>query len=138
MKTRAQELLSTAAKLVGEVEGKEKEIRDIYGGLCHSFPVMVRTCGLCQAVAFSFDKMTPTSGGKSNRNEAHKLLLEHVSKILGFADPATLLKRIREDSASQYMLYTRQVLTSWVYFKRFAVSILKVEDARAAEEAKHD
>lgn len=131
-------MLSKAAELVGEVESKDKEIRDIYGGLCHSFPVMVRTCGLCQAVAFSFDKMTPTSGTESNRNIAHKLLLEHVANVLGFSGPSNLLERVTEDNATKYMFYTREVLTAWVYFKRFAVSILKVEDARTAEEAKHD
>jgi CRISPR-associated protein Cmr5 len=134
MSTRAQKQLSKAAELVGQVETQPDKIKNIYGGLCHSFPVMVRTCGLCQAIAFSFDKMTPTSDAKSDHNVAHELLLQHVSTILGFDGPATLLERVREDDAAKYMLYTRQVLGAWTYFKRFAVSILKVQDARAAEE----
>jgi CRISPR-associated protein Cmr5 len=49
--TRAQKDLVLAEELVSSLP-EDRELRDIYGGLCHSFPVLVRTCGLCQALAF--------------------------------------------------------------------------------------
>lgn len=124
MKTRAQQDMELAAQLVQAVAKLDEETQQIYGGLCHSFPVMVRTCGLCQAIAFSKAK---AGEGKESREKAHRLLLEHVAAILGVQ--SDLLQAVRDASASDYMLYTRRVLSAWVYFKRFAESILKVSSA---------
>ncbi len=131
MRTRAREDLILAEQLVTTVAKEKPDVQKVYGGLCHSFPVLVRTCGLCQAVAFSEDKRTVTEGKVTGRNRAHQLLLEHVARILqvpGALDAA------RTPDTLQYMVYTRRVLAAWVYFKRFAVSILKVASPRAAEE----
>lgn len=133
IRTRAQEDLDRAARLVGEVAAAHPEgsaVRTIYGGLCHSFPVLVRTCGLCQALAYSRDK---AGDGSKDRNKAHALLLAHVGSVLGAADP---VEAVRAADASDYIHHTRRVLGAWVYFKRFAVSILKVETAREAEEGR--
>lgn len=129
MKTRAQRDMELALNCVREVTGKQEKVREIYGGLCHSFPVMVRTCGLCQAVAFSEDKR---QSNDSNRAEAHQLLLNHVERILELP-PQSLLNKILAADAATYLLYTRRVLNAWVYFKRFAVSILKVESGGESE-----
>jgi CRISPR-associated protein Cmr5 len=141
MQTRAQKDLILAEKLVSAVgdaypEGSGE--RKIYGGLCHSFPIIVRTCGLCQAVAFSEDKKTVSTKDETDRNRAHRFLLEHLSRLLKEIDPqvneTNILEAIRKADAMTYVRYTRRILHSWIYFKRFAVSILKVESARAAEE----
>lgn len=116
--------------LVQQVAQRDKEVQEIYGGLCHDFPILTRTCGLCQAVAFSADK---AQSDDRARAEAHQLLLQHLGEILGIKtegkgganDP--LLQKIIEADALQYMLYTRQALHAWVYLKRFAVSILGVK-----------
>lgn len=136
MKTRAQQEMELALRRVQEVANKHPEgskVRQIYGGLCHNFPVLVRTCGLCQAVAFSVDKAgrlgsDPSAGNEEEkeRAQAHQIHLAHVAEILG-ADPDKLLEAILSASVEDYMLYTRRVLSAWVYFKRFARSILKVE-----------
>ena len=126
--TKAQRDLIFAEECVTEVEAEDNpEMAKIYGGLCHKFPVLVRTCGLCQAVAFSKSKM----GDRGKPRElAHKRILEHVGKLLvKGADP---LDAIRTASAMDYIRMTRQVLSAWIYFKRFAVSILKAESAHDA------
>jgi CRISPR-associated protein Cmr5 len=136
MKTRAQKDLELAAKLLTKVAEKYPEghqVRKIYGGLCHSFPVLVRTCGLCQAVAFSEDKATVTGNAESERNKAHRLLLQHVAELIN-TQSDNLLSTIREADALQYMFYTRRILSAWIYFKRFAVSILKVKSAQEAQD----
>lgn len=136
MKTRAQQEMELALKLVQEVASnysEESKVRQIYGGLCHNFPVLVRTCGLCQAIAFSVDKAgaidTGVSSGESEENEraqAHQILLSHVAQVLEVS-ANNLLETILKSSVEEYMLHTRRVLSAWVYFKRFARSILKAE-----------
>jgi len=133
MKTRAQKDLELAARLVEEVAAKSAEVKQIYGGLCHSFPVLVRTSGLCQAVAFSEDKAAATESKESERNKAHQLLLCHVAELIN-TQSDNLLSTIREADAIQYMFYTRRILSAWIYFKRFAVSILKVKSAQEAQD----
>jgi CRISPR-associated protein Cmr5 len=136
--------MELAARLVQAVATKYDEkaqARKIFGGLCHSFPIMVRTCGLCQALAFSFDKATVTDKTPSPRNEAHGLLLDHVSELLlgpDRRDRVALLDCVRGGDVAQYMFDTRRVLAAWVYWKRFAVSILKVESARDAEDGENE
>lgn len=130
MKTLSQFRMQQALDLVREVAGKSAEVSKIYGNLCHEFPVLVRTCGLCQAIAFCADK---AQSDEEARAEAYRLLLKHIGKVLGVEtngaggadDP--LLKTIVEAKTTEYMLHTRRVLQAWVYFKRFAVSVLGVK-----------
>ncbi len=132
MKTRAQRDMELALNCVREVVANhDEDVHRDYGRLCHSFPIMVRTCGLCQAIAFSADK---TQSDDSNRAKAHELLLRHVARILDLKpSPQSLLDKILTADAATYLLYTRRVLNAWVYFKRFAVSILKVKSGGESE-----
>lgn len=125
IQTRAQKDLILAEAKVRDVSQLSTEVQDIYRPLCQSFPVMVRTCGLCQAIAFSKDK----ASGDGARAEAHGLLLAHVAAILDVVDP---LAAIRDGDTFHYMLHTRRVLSAWIYFKRFAVSILAETGAKRA------
>ncbi|GIV09206.1 MAG: hypothetical protein KatS3mg019_1297 [Fimbriimonadales bacterium] len=135
LKTRSQQAMEQAMRLVQEVaQSNNEQAKQIYGSLCHDFPILVRTCGLCQAIAFSADK---AQSDDQTRAQAHQWLLQHVGKILGVEtkgkggkdDP--LLTRVLQADALLYMLYTRQILHAWVYFKRFAVSILGVKTGGA-------
>ncbi|WP_233498275.1 type III-B CRISPR module-associated protein Cmr5 [Meiothermus sp. QL-1] len=117
--TRAQEDMKNALKLVSSLEVEHEEVKNIYGSLCHSFPILVRQSGLCQALAFSAEKARK----EDSRGRAHRLLLEHVAQILGVRDP---LQAVQQADAIGYMHYTRRVLSAWVYFKRFAASVLGV------------
>ena len=123
MKTRSQEELEQAASLVTTVKDRGEEIAKIYGGLCHSFPVLVIQCGLAQAIAFHQSK---EASGQGDRPTAHGLLLTHVSNVLG-VPAGELDARLTRMSLTEYMSATRQLLSAWVFFKRFAVSILKVK-----------
>jgi CRISPR type III-B/RAMP module-associated protein Cmr5 len=78
--TRQQRLMQRALHHVDEVKGKGEGVRSIYGGLCHRLPVLIRTCGLCAALAFVHSKSQDRSG--DGRSEAHRLLLEHCRAIL--------------------------------------------------------
>jgi CRISPR-associated protein Cmr5 len=130
MKTLSQEMMQQALDLVREVKGKSGQVPTIYGNLCHEFPVLVRTCGLCQAIAFCADK---AQSDEKARAEAYRLLLKHIGKVLGVETNGNsgannrLLDKILGADTTEYMLYTRRVLQAWVYFKRFAVSVLGVK-----------
>ncbi len=130
--TRQQRDLVRALKHVTAVSHKDEGVRKIYGGLCHSFPVLVRTCGLCQALAFVEAKATSRDQNPSERVQAYRTLREHIAELLG-KTALTLLDTVRDDSMTDYMRHTRTVLGAWIYYKRFAVSILKVDSAQAAE-----
>lgn len=111
--TRAQNDMRLAADRVAEV--KDKEWAGRYGRLCHKFPVLVRTCGLCQAVAFSSAK----ARGDGALAKAHGRILSDVEAITG-QSPDQLARA----NATDYMLQTRRLLAAWIYYKRFAESIL--------------
>ncbi|WP_026234548.1 type III-B CRISPR module-associated protein Cmr5 [Calidithermus timidus] len=117
--TRAQQDMKKALELVQSLEREDDEFKNIYGGLCHNFPILVRQSGLCQALAFSADK----AAGEGNRAKAHQKLLEHVASILGVKNA---LEAVQNTDAIAYMHHTRRVLAAWVYFKRFAASVLGV------------
>ncbi len=130
--TRSQQDMRTALDAILAINSSDnKEIAEKFGRLCHTFPIMVRTCGLCQAVAFSADKATSTKPDGA----AHKLLLEQVAGLMGCdPDVNALLRRLQQADVRRYMLDTRQVLRAWIYWKRFAVSVLKVEGANTQSE----
>lgn len=119
IRTRAQQDMQKALELVRSLEGESAEVKNIYGGLCHNFPVLVRQSGLCQALAFSADK----AKGQGDRATAHQKLLAHVADILGVKNA---LDEVQKADAIGYMHKTRRVLEAWVYFKRFAGSVLDV------------
>jgi len=124
--TRAQNDMKLALVLVAEVEerhrsAKREDTKGRYQSLCQEFPVMVRTMGLCQTLAFCESK----KGIEKGLPEAHSILLEHVGKIL--RTEGNLLHRVQGASATEYMHFTRRVLDSWVFFKRFSKSVLTVE-----------
>jgi len=123
--TRQQHYLTRALDDIMAVKqgGYAEEVGKIYGGLCHSFPVLVRACGLCQALAFVEAK---AGDSKGNWAQAYTLLRQHVAGQLGTDDP---LDTIAKADMLTYLRYTRTILSAWVYYKRFAVSILKVESA---------
>lgn len=127
MKTRAQKDLEWALKEVSKHKDKNERVRNAYGNLCHHFPLMVRTCGLCQAVTFCFAK---TKGDDQILKEAHEMLLANVEDLINETDSISgsrsVVDAVRQADAVQYMLYTRRILSAWIYFKRFAESILEV------------
>lgn len=116
VQTATQKDMARAAERVAAVKGEPWA--GPYGVLCHRFPVMARTCGLCQAVAFSAAK---AAGGSGDLARAHQRVLEDLRDCLGVD-----IGEIARADVGTYMLYTRRVLAAWVFYKRFAVSILKV------------
>ncbi len=129
MRSRRQDDYARAVDLVGEVDLAypagdlgTRAIRLRYGALCHEFPVLVRNAGLAQAVAFYQAK----SAGSDDT--AFGLVLGHVATILGVDGGVTGLQaRIASSDVRTYHEDSARVWDAWVYFKRLAVSVLRVQ-----------
>lgn len=122
--TNSQKYFGQALGHVQVVAKEKQEVRDIYGGLCHKFPILVLTCGLCQAIAF----VESNAAKDDNRGQAYRLLRRHVAALLDLTE-ATLLTKVREAKLTEYVRYTRRIRRAWVYYKRFAVSMLDIGSA---------
>ncbi|MBI3977283.1 MAG: type III-B CRISPR module-associated protein Cmr5 [Chloroflexi bacterium] len=120
--TRQQQYLLAAMQHIELMTQSDRAVKDIYGGLCHTLPVLIRTNGLCQTLAFVEEK----ASGNGERARAYQALRTHVAATIGI-EPSQLLDRIRSADLGDYLRYTRTLLEAWVYYKRLAVSILEVE-----------
>jgi CRISPR-associated protein Cmr5 len=112
--TRNQEY---AAKIFEQVMRVGEEQRGKYGSLAHRLPVLIRTAGLAQALAF-VDARGDTAG---------KILLDDIAAILKLENKEKLLECSREAELPEYMRLTRYVLIAMTWYKRFAQSVLGVE-----------
>ncbi len=125
--SRQQQLMGQAIDHISAQKGKAW--KDTYGGLYHRLPVLIRTCGLCQALAFVASKQV--AGG--DRGDAHKRVMEDVKEVLTahcgveVQGDEEILNAVRKLDAPHYALATRILLQSLVFHKRFAESILGVK-----------
>lgn len=121
--TRQQRLMSQAIKHIAQIKPEQK---DTYKGLCNSFPTMILSCGLCQAVAFVDNKAKPGSPLGESHIEIRKQSLA-VLKSEGLVDAncESLAVAVANMDVQQYMLATRILLSAWVYYKRFAESMIE-------------
>lgn len=105
--------------------------RRIYGGLCHTFPVLVRTNGLCQTLAFVAAKGASSETPTPPRAQAYRDVRDHVADILDIKKPngdrGDPLEAVRHAELTEYLRYTRTILDAWVYYRRFADSVLEVK-----------
>jgi len=124
MKTRDQEYASTAVKKVSAVKANLNDgDRNRYGAMAHQLPILIRSAGLAQALAFLETRDT----------EGHKQLLIDLAATVGL--PNTLVQRARVAPLEEYMHLTRQVMAALLWYKRFAQSILDVKPGDVAKDA---
>lgn len=125
--SRQQNMMKNAAANVEAVNKEKNEVREIYEGLCQNLPVLIRTCGLCQAIAF----VEAQAAGGGERGTAYTLLKGHITSVLqlhnmsdGNPNPS---KTVLGYTTREYALATQLLLSAWIYYKRFVKSVLKVE-----------
>lgn len=111
LRTREQRMAEIAFQRVKERTGKDA---GDYLSFANSFPSLVHSCGLVQAVAFAKAK------GKA-------VILEDISSVLGKPlDELTVHARSKPLAA--YMLLSREVLAAAGWVKRYAQALLKEEE----------
>lgn len=126
--TRHQQLMTQAISHMQSI-GPDAGTRQAYGGLCHRLPALILKNGLCQTVAF----LDAQAAGGGVQAQAHALVREHLAKTLGRTANG-LVAYVAGAPIEEYMRSTRTVLVAWTFYKRFAVSLLGVEEADAGED----
>ncbi len=132
MQTRDQKLAAAIFKQVkDEVKPKSKEFADSYGAMAHKLPVLIRTSGLAQALAF----VDANAKSDKPKSKACQSLLTHLAKIVcdEQADASKLLERSRNDELEEYMRLTQQTMAALLWYKRFAQSVLGVTQGAEVE-----
>ena len=114
MRTREQRMAETAFKRIEQRASEEKS--DEYLSFANSFPSLIHSCGLVQAVAFAQAKK------KTN-------LLEDLAEVL-----SKPLNQLTVDAKSRplasYMLLSREALLAAGWLKRYAQALIEKKDGK--------
>jgi CRISPR-associated protein Cmr5 len=134
MLTRDQDYGARIFRQIGAVKKEKDEgqkpadYADSYGSMAHKLPVLIRSAGLAQALAFVEARGKP----------AHIDLLNHLAKVVmkdDHANGGTLAAQSRNtEQLSEYMYLTHEVMAALVWYKRFAQSVLDVDASAATGE----
>lgn len=121
MRTRDQVFAAEAFKKVCDFKAKhDKAAHKKYGSMAHKLPVLIRTAGLAQALAFL-----------EARGDTHqKQLLTDLKNVLG---QNNLVERSRKVELGEYARLTRECLAALLWFKRYAQSVLDVNASDGPE-----
>ena len=131
MKTLDQEMAGKVYNKVSEYAGrygKDSPERKKYGSMAHKLPILIRTAGLAEALAFT------DSRKKDPIDSLLNALAEVVSSdFMPFQNKENLLSKSRSADLQDYMYLTRRSMLALKWFKRFAQSILEVDVTDDAE-----
>lgn len=132
LKTRSQRYAADIYKRVLTVkELPNPKVRDEFLSLVRSFPVLVKTAGLMQALAFLHSKAKYQQNGEQGDVNAHALLLNNLSQsVIGGPGEQpdgqnSLLLKCWTEPLSEYMRLTRESLEALLWYKRFSEALLK-------------
>lgn len=124
MQTRDQQLATAVYDRVANVKAahpdKKDSYRTEYGSMAHKLPVLIRTAGLAQALAFV----------QARGKEPHKDLLNHLAEVISAQNGETLANTSRTAPLHDYMRLTQHALAALLWFKRFAQSVLEVDPSQ--------
>jgi CRISPR-associated protein Cmr5 len=93
--------------------------------MAHKLPVLIRTAGLAQALAFV----------QARGKNAHKKLLDDLATVISAQNGETLATTSRTAPLPDYMRLTQHALAALLWFKRFAQSVLEVEPGEEGEDS---
>lgn len=128
MKTLEQEFAEQVynkAVAYGNAHPKDSPERDKYGSMAHKLPILVRTAGLAEALAFV----------ESRSKDPHKALLEDLAQVVSDQGREVFVGQSRKADLQEYVYLTRRTMLALKWFKRFAQSVLEVEATEEGESA---
>ena len=117
LQTRDQKYAVDAYNRVKAILNDGKLSNDKYGSMAHKLPILIRTAGLAQALAFV------NARGK----EEHKRLLNDLALTLKQQNRENLAETAMNAPLSEYIYLTQQALAALLWYKRFAQSVLDVQ-----------
>ena len=126
MQTRDQKYAADVYERVKKIEATpgDKAAKS-YGSFAHKLPILIRTAGLAQALAFVEARGVEIKNSKEKKTG--DLFLRDLAGTVGEQDAATLLRRVRTVELGEYIRLTQQVMDALLWYKRFAQSVLGVE-----------
>jgi CRISPR-associated protein Cmr5 len=135
MQTRDQKYGAAIFKQISDLKkeadtkGMEgKTYTDSYGSMAHKLPMLIRSAGLAQALAFV----------EARGKDEHRDLLDHLAKVVLKKDDVKGAKLAEQSRTTtqliEYMRLTHEVMAALVWYKRFAQSVLDVDASAARTE----
>lgn len=125
MQTREQRYASGVYELISRTVARDESYKKSYGSMAHKLPVLVRTAGLAQALEFV--------ATRPDSQQPQKDLLHDLAQALGYSSETALRAASRTERLETYMRLTQDALQALLWFKRYAQSVLGVQDASAEE-----
>jgi len=123
MQIRTHQYAEDAFPLVKSMIGTNAETKKLeakYRTLALNFPTMIMQSGLAQAIGFLL--------AKSKDNLEHKIILDHIEKILkGVLVKSDLHNAVLKSNIQEYQLLTRQALDATAWLKRYTQALLSKE-----------
>ncbi len=110
-------------------EKEDEKIYKRYGSMAYTLPILVRTAGLTQALAFV--------ESKSKKDSAHPYtyLLNHLAEVvIKEKNGEEFAKQSRNANLQEYMYLTRRTMWALKWYKRFAESVLGVTSTTEMQE----
>lgn len=108
--TRNQEFAQRAFQCIEESNHADD---DKYASFAKSFPALVQSCGLCQAVAFAESK-------------DHIEFLKDLINVLSQSEPGsvdTFARQVREMPVISYLQLSRDALAAATWIKRYVEAL---------------
>ena len=116
MQTRQQERAEKAYRCVsGKMSSKDE---DEYLRLAKSFPALVHTCGLVQAIAYVH--------AKDNKARTGEAYLDHLSgvMVIDLLENTTLEDKSRKADMTEYQFLSLEAIEAATWLKRYAEALL--------------
>jgi CRISPR-associated protein Cmr5 len=120
IRTLEQEMAEKVYEKVTLVERKHLKgstKRNQYGAMAHSLPILIRTAGLAEALAFVHSR---------DKSHGSVMLLEDLGQVVAEKNAGDFAGQSRAAGLQEYMYLTQRALQALKWFKRFAQSVLDV------------
>lgn len=119
MQTNQQKFATSAFKQIQTIKNQDDQYRQKYGSMSHKLPLLIRSAGLAQALAFI----------RAKKEAAYNDLLDHLAETIqwpGATNGEKLAEKSRHEHLDGYILLTRRVSSALIWYKRFAESELGI------------
>ena len=129
MLTRTQNYAAAVFEQMEPLAQRNQAYRDKYKSMAEKLPVLIRTAGLAQALAFV--------EAKAVKEQAWGDLLDHLACTVGHTNRSSLsaASRSPRSTLGAYTRLTSQTLEALLWYKRFAQSLLDAEPEPGSQRA---
>lgn len=132
--SRDQQYAAQVFKQVEQLLGRKRQEQKQYGSIAHKLPVLIRSAGLAQALAFIAATAKRGKDAERTKWTPQLQLLNDLAQMLQLGNAEELLTQSRSVSLDEYMFLTQNALAALLWYKRYAQSVLDVEASDEADD----